>query len=173
MKINIIVAHDLDRNIGRDGGLPWKHAKEDMAHFNRNTTAGSNPALIMGRKTWESLPERHRPLKDRMNIVVSSTMDDSTEDGCSVVKTIGEGVTLAKLMNVDTLWVIGGAGVYKEFMSNTFIVDCIYATVMNQHYEGCDTRFLELPDNYVVDHVYPFYDEDGGHPFTFNTFKRQ
>lgn len=174
MKINIIVAHDLERNIGKDGGLPWQHDKDDMKFFTRNTTAGYNPAVIMGRKTWESLPERHRPLKDRMNIVISSTMDDSKEDGCSVVKTARDGVTLARLMNVDNLWVIGGSRVYEEFLlSGTFIVERLYTTIMNQRCEGCDVKFPAIPESYTLEHTYPLYKEDGSFPFTVNTFKRQ
>ena len=173
MKVNIIVAYDLDGNIGKRGMLPWLPVKEDMRYFARNTSAGLRPAVIMGRKTWESIPERHRPLKNRMNVIVSSTMNDIDHDGCYVVKSIQEGTSLASRLNVDTLWVIGGASMYKSFLVGG--VDKVYVTVMKDRYEDCDTKFpVEcLGKEFIVDHEYDFYDECGNNPFSFKTYIRQ
>lgn len=174
MKINMIVAYDLDGNIGKDGGMPWRHFKEDMAHFTSNTKAGNNPGVIMGRKTWESLPERHRPLADRFNIVVSSTMDDSTEDYCSVVKSIPEGVLLGNLMNLDTLWVIGGASIYEAVFQLGIFVSEIYVTEIQERWTGCDTQFpkLILYGRYHVVHEQEvFTEEKNRYNYTFKTFQ--
>lgn len=74
LKATLIVAHDSSRGIGKNGSLPWKLSKE-MKYFAAATTAapsGLQNAVIMGRTTWESIPARFRPLKDRVNIVLSA-----------------------------------------------------------------------------------------------------
>jgi dihydrofolate reductase len=92
---------------GRDGGLPW-HLPEDLARF-RELTRGH--AVIMGRATWESLPERFRPLPGRQNIVLTRNRDWSA-DGALVVHD-----ATAALAAVDgpEAWVIGGPHVYPQF----------------------------------------------------------
>lgn len=138
----MIVAFDRDENIGKEGKMPWPHLKQDLQNF-KNLTTRSNPysAVLMGRKTWESLPERHRPLKDRFNIVVSETMVDGEEDYCSVVKTVKDGVELARLMNMKELWIIGGNRVYTSAFYSDIFINAIYATEIKNTFEGCDTKF--------------------------------
>src|SRR3989338_1802540 len=71
---NIVVAMDQNRGIGLDGKLPW-HLKCDLRHFKEITTKtrdkNKRNAVIMGRKTWDSLPVRFRPLPDRVNVVIT------------------------------------------------------------------------------------------------------
>ena len=71
MKLGLIFARARNGVIGKDGGLPW-HLPEDLAHFKRVTMGCP---VIMGRKTWDSLPERFRPLPGRTNIVVTRQAD--------------------------------------------------------------------------------------------------
>ena len=66
----MILAMDENNTIGIDGDLPWK-LKSDMKRFRALTTGDGFNAVVMGRKTWDSIPERHRPLPDRLNIVMS------------------------------------------------------------------------------------------------------
>merc|ERR1719421_691737 len=71
--ISVIVATTQKGGIGKDGTLPWK-LPEDMAHFKKVTTAapeGKMNAVVMGRKTWESIPEKFKPLPGRINVVLS------------------------------------------------------------------------------------------------------
>ena len=75
--VGMIWAQTPDRVIGRDGTMPW-HLPEDLAHFKEHTLG--HP-VIMGRRTWESFPERFRPLPGRTNIVVSRTLTAPVEDG--------------------------------------------------------------------------------------------
>ena len=74
MAFEIIVAHDLNQGIGTDNQLPW-HCAEDMAYFKSLTIGNQKNAVIMGRKTWESIPEKFRPLPNRLNIVLSKNRD--------------------------------------------------------------------------------------------------
>ena len=74
MKMAMIVAMDEDGCIGRENNLPWR-LKSDMARFKSLTEADGFNAVIMGRKTWDSLPDAYQPLPERVNIVMSRDMD--------------------------------------------------------------------------------------------------
>lgn len=103
MTISLIVAHDLDGIIGRDGALPW-HLPDDMRRF-RALTLGS--AVLMGRKTFESIG---RPLDGRTNLVASRTLSPNI-DGVWIVRDVR--YELANVVCGD-VFVIGGAEVYRE-----------------------------------------------------------
>ena len=105
-----IWAQSVDGIIGRDGALPW-HLPEDLAHF-RTVTASD--AVIMGRSTWDSLPDRFRPLPGRANIVLSRGVE--ALPGAVAVAGIAE--ALAAVAGRDA-WVIGGAQVYAAFLPGT------------------------------------------------------
>lgn len=108
MTLALVWAQSADRWIGRDGQMPW-HLPEDLAHF-RELTAGH--PVIMGRRTWESLPERFRPLPGRDNIVLSGSAGTRAE-GATLVPSVAE--ALAVVGGRDA-WVIGGAAVYAAFL---------------------------------------------------------
>lgn len=74
IRLSIIVAATTVNGIGKNGRLPW-HIREDMrffAHVTQNAPEGTQNAVIMGRKTWESIPAKNRPLSKRLNIVISN-----------------------------------------------------------------------------------------------------
>jgi dihydrofolate reductase/thymidylate synthase len=79
MSFTIVVAYTRRMGIGKDGGLPWRPLKNDMARFKRITMGSLSKdkfnVVIMGRKTWESIPEKFRPLPGRINIVLSRNPD--------------------------------------------------------------------------------------------------
>ncbi|HEY9713021.1 MAG TPA: dihydrofolate reductase, partial [Chroococcales cyanobacterium] len=83
-KLDLVVAVDLNRGIGRANGLPWRLPK-DMKRFRNLTTASTDPhlqnAVIMGRKTWDSIPEKFRPLEGRINIVLTRSRDLQLPEG--------------------------------------------------------------------------------------------
>lgn len=109
MSLGVIWAQSTAGVIGRDGGLPW-HLPEDLAHF-RAVTAGC--PVIMGRRTWESLPDRFRPLPGRRNIVVSR-QQDLTLEGAEVIGSVDD--ALALVSSDTTAWVIGGAELYAAML---------------------------------------------------------
>ena len=102
----MVWAQARDGVIGADGALPW-HLPEDLARF-RRLTLGST--VVMGRRTWESLPDRFRPLPGRTNVVLTSDPGWSA-DGASRAGSVGE-----VLDDHDSLWVIGGGAVYTAFL---------------------------------------------------------
>lgn len=104
-----------DGVIGRDGGMPW-HVPEDLAHF-KAVTLGS--AVVMGRRTWESFPERFRPLPGRRNIVL--TRDDAWEsDGAERARSLDDALTL---VGDDHVWVIGGGSLYAEAIGRADVIE--------------------------------------------------
>jgi dihydrofolate reductase len=109
MALHLIFARARNGVIGHNNTLPW-HLPEDLAHF-KQTTLGQ--PVVMGRKTWESLPPKFRPLPGRTNIVVTRQADWQAE-GAVVVHSIEE--ALQHCPSDAQVWVIGGAEVYAQAM---------------------------------------------------------
>lgn len=107
MQLKLIFARARNGVIGANNALPW-HLPEDMAHFKR-TTLGC--PVIMGRKTWDSLPARFRPLPGRLNLVVTRQRDWRA-DGAQVAHSIED--ACAQCPPDSTAWVIGGAQLYAQ-----------------------------------------------------------
>jgi dihydrofolate reductase len=107
MKLHVILARARNGVIGRDNQLPW-HLPEDLAHFKQQTLGAP---VIMGRKTWDSLPPRFRPLPGRLNVVVTRQADWQAE-GALVAHSIDQAMALCT--EHPTAWVIGGAELYAQ-----------------------------------------------------------
>lgn len=127
-RIALVVAVARNGVIGRDGGLPW-HISSDLKRF-KEITMGK--PVIMGRKTWESLPRK--PLPGRRNIVITRRKDFLAE-GATVVAT-PEGA-LAAAAGAEEVAVIGGGEIYNLFMAHA---DRIYLTEVDLDVDG-DTHF--------------------------------
>lgn len=130
--LNLIVAVASNNCIGRNNDIPWTQ-KTDMKFFRDTTT---NNAVIMGRKTFESM--KSRPLPNRLNIVVSELLPDQVE-GVTVVRSIEDGIKACKAAD-KTPFIIGGGGIYKAALP---LVQTIFITVMDITIDG-DTFFPEL-----------------------------
>jgi dihydrofolate reductase len=109
MALNLIFARSRNGVIGQNNTLPW-HLPEDLAHF-KQTTFGQ--PVLMGRKTWESLPPKFRPLPGRTNIVVTRQTNWHAE-GAVVAHSIEDAVQHCP--PDSQVWVIGGAEVYAQAM---------------------------------------------------------
>ena len=131
-RISFVVAVSRNGVIGRDGGLPW-HISSDLQRF-KAITMGK--PIIMGRKTWESLPKR--PLPGRLNIVVTRQKNYMAENAV-VVPDAAAAIIAAG--NVDEIAVIGGGEIYRMFMP---LVDRVYLTEVDLDVDG-DTHFPVLP----------------------------
>ena len=128
--ISLIAAVASNRVIGKDNQLLW-HLPDDMRYF-RETTRGK--PVIMGRKTWESLPEKFRPLPGRLNIVVSRNRAFSAP-GAVLATTLEEGVSAAA--DAEEAFVIGGAELYRQALP---FAQRLYLTEIAQEYTG-DAHF--------------------------------
>ncbi len=122
---NIIVAIGYwNRGIGLDNKLLW-HLPPDMKKFKSLTIGNGNNAVLMGRKTMESLPKGYLP--DRDNIVLSNTLNSNINDKTIVFNDMFEADSFAEKKNYDELWIIGGEQIYKSFLDYGNI-DNIYVT---------------------------------------------
>ena len=106
--VGLIWAEAAGGVIGAEGGMPW-HVPEDLAHF-KETTQGA--PVVMGRKTWDSLPERFRPLPGRDNIVVTR-QQDWTAEGARRAATVSEAVR-----GQEKVWIIGGAEIFRQVIAD-------------------------------------------------------
>jgi len=116
MKLGLIYARARNGVIGKGGVLPW-HLPEDLAHF-KQLTLGC--PVIMGRKTWESLPPRFRPLPGRRNLVVTRNADWQAE-GAHRAASLEE--AFAHCVAEPTVWVIGGAEIFAQAMPRANIAE--------------------------------------------------
>ena len=107
VRLNLIFARAANGVIGAHGTLPW-HLPEDLAHFKR-TTLGS--PVIMGRKTWDSLPVKFRPLPGRVNIVMTRQVDWN-ENGGQPFTSLHSSLRFCE--RFEEVWVIGGAQLYAQ-----------------------------------------------------------
>lgn len=123
MAISLIWAQARNRVIGASGAIPW-HLPEDMAHF-KALTMGST--VVMGRATWDSLPERFRPLPGRHNIVLTRQPEWSV-DGVEAAASLDQALSAA-----DDIWVIGGAAVYAAALPRA---DRVVLTEVDASYDG-------------------------------------
>lgn len=120
-RLGAIWAQTIDGVIGRNGVMPW-HVPEDLKHFQEVTTG---KPVIMGRRTWESLPGTYKPLPGRTNIVVSRSVDTvEARDGAIWVSSLDAALEVAhkaqEATNADSLadaWVIGGGALYAEALT--------------------------------------------------------
>ena len=135
MTISLIAALSKNRIIGKNNDLPWK-LPDDMKYFMK-TTKGHH--VIMGRKNYDSLPEKYKPLSNRTNIVVTRQQDFKA-NGCIVVHSIQAAIDLAEKDNEQELFIIGGAEIYKLGFSSAHR---LYLTEIDAHIAG-DTHFPEF-----------------------------
>jgi len=140
----VIAAIDADGGIGKDGSIPWK-IPEELQSFKRKTTSclrGCVNVVIMGRKTWESLPSKVRPLPDRVNIVLSRD-PKLLLNGAVCCTSLDDALKFAEsLVNRGTVFVIGGAELYKTAVVHPGCNALHFSLINGSH--DCDTFFPKL-----------------------------
>lgn len=126
----IIAAVAQNNCIGQENKLPW-HIPEDLKNFKRLTT---NKIVLMGRKTWESIPEKFRPLPQRTNIVISRQKNLIVPNGVQLFSSIDEAISAHQN---EEVFVIGGAEIYNQAMP---LASRLFITEVNKIVAG-DTFF--------------------------------
>ncbi len=137
MSINIIAAMAKNRVIGYKNKLPW-HIPRDLKYFQR-VTSKKNSAVVMGRKTWESLPIK--PLPNRRNYVLTKNNFHTTFPDGLVLKEPDDILILKKMY--ENIWIIGGQSIYEYYIDKPYI-NKIYLTEIEENHDG-DTFFPEIP----------------------------
>lgn len=155
-KFNVVVAHDSKNGIGMNGQLPWR-LSEDMKHFKSLTMGkeGETNAVIMGRKTWESIPAKFRPLPGRINVVISRNKEYELPDNACRAGSLVDSL----FIKADRLFVIGGAEIYKEAIDHA---NCegVYVTRIRGEYE-CDTFLPSYEEKFKKELVLTTLNEGG------------
>ena len=128
--INVIVAHDLNGIIGKDGKIPW-NIRGEQKQFKQLTT---NNIIIMGRKTYEDIGH---PLPNRENIVISKTLIDNRVKHYSSLK---KAISILATSDKD-IYIIGGGRLYREVQEKGIPIDNYYITVINMEVKDGDTKF--------------------------------
>ncbi len=157
-----IVAMDEGRLIGREGALPW-HVPEDLKRF-RDLTSGH--IVVMGRKTWESLPPKVRPLPGRLNIVVSrNPVALALPDGVLSASSPAEAIAKAAAVATEgqRVWIIGGAEVYREAIP---LCSEVFLTVVKGRFSG-DAWLAPFEDSFYLS------DEASGEACSFRRYTRR
>jgi dihydrofolate reductase len=137
MKVSLIVAVDAEGGIGRDNDLMW-HLPEDMKFFKEKT---SGQIVVMGRKNYESIPERFRPLPKRENAVLTRNEDFEAE-GCKVFHSLNECLIAYENEEERTVFIIGGGEIYRLALEEN-VVDEMFITHIDKAY-GADTFFPQF-----------------------------
>eukprot|EP00050_Salpingoeca_kvevrii_P017336 m.64231 g.64231 ORF g.64231 m.64231 type:complete len:342 (-) comp7504_c0_seq3:139-1164(-) len=174
-RIAAVLAGTATGGIGIRGDLPWRIGR-DMAFFRRITCETTNPtlrnAVVMGRKTWDSIPARFRPLVSRLNVVITR---NPTRDGLEIAETaanLDDAIEKAtKGKDVETVFIVGGAGIYKEALERN-LCDVVYWTAVKGEFE-CDVFVMPLQESEW--HKHPLSEEltQGGIQFQFFRYTRK
>ncbi|XP_070760667.1 dihydrofolate reductase [Enoplosus armatus] len=154
--LNGIVAVCPDLGIGKNGNLPWHPVRlnNEFKHFRKMTSTpsvtGKQNVVIMGRKTWFSIPEKNRPLNSRINIVLSRELKVPPAGAHHLAADFSSALRLLDTEladQADQVWVIGGSSLYKELMESPGTRRLFVTRILKQF--ECDTFLPEIrPDKY-------------------------
>ena len=137
MKVSLIVAMDTDRGIGKNNDLMW-HLPVDMSFF-KETTSGH--IVVMGRKNYESIPEKYRPLPNRENVVLTRN-ESYIADHCNIFHSLDECLNYYQSEEDRTVFIIGGGEIYRQALEMN-AVDEMFISHINHSY-GADTFFPDF-----------------------------
>lgn len=161
MTVSAIVAVAENGVIGRDNDLIW-YLPLDLQYFKRKT---QDHVVIMGRKNYESIPEKFRPLPNRTNIVLTQNKSYSVPGGVHVVHTLEQALKIAHELNDPEPFVIGGGQIYQLAL-DAGVVDRLYITWVHHAFDG-DAFFPELDmDSWELTSS-ERHETDARHPYPF------
>lgn len=169
--IGLIWAQTKNGVIGKDGSMPW-HLPEDLKHFSKLTTG--HP-VIMGRKTWESFPDKYRPLPGRTNIVVTRNEEWASTpeaEGATVVSSLDDALLESQFApGGQKVWIIGGGEIFDQSMG---LANLAVITIIDADFEG-DTFAPELGDDWTFDTMAPadgWLTANNGTNYRFTSWRR-
>lgn len=173
---DIVVAVDDQSGIGKEGKLPWR-LSADLKRFKEITATRNDPskinAVIMGRKTWESLPDQYRPLPGRINIVLSRNEQVLLPEGVSKAKNLQDALQITTQSflqkKIENIFVIGGAQIFKEALLSA---QCrqIHLTRIKGVFH-CDVFFPEI--NHFKEIFRSSMQKEGSVEYCFFTYERK
>ncbi|MBX2846567.1 MAG: dihydrofolate reductase [Saprospiraceae bacterium] len=164
MKISLIVAHDNNRAIGKDGDLPW-HLPNDLKWFKKHTV---QKMVVMGRKTYIGL--KFQPLPKRINVVMTKN-ESAHFQGAVIAKNLLEVLQIASAKGIEELMITGGGQIYSLFLP---LADRLYITKVNTEIDGADAYFPEFKEKEWNEVFSDAHAKDDKHAFdfTFHIYER-
>lgn len=179
MKIHIILASDEKNGIGKNGALAW-NISTDMKYFKKITSETEDlaklNAVVMGRNTWKSIPKKYRPLPERVNCILTRSIETNDTDAKiddfvlyfnSLEICLSE---LQKKENIENIFIIGGASLYNQMLKEGKI-EKIYLTKINGNYD-CDVFFDGVPDDFSVE-SYTETQKEWEYEFSFWVYRKK
>jgi dihydrofolate reductase len=160
---DIVVAADQGHGIGKQGELPW-HLPGDTQFLKRITSETQSPdqrnAVIMGRKTWESIPEKYRPLKGRLNAVITRQKPYEVPDDVICEGSLENALAgIDSEPNIERVFVLGGGQIYALALQRP---ECrrVYLTRVEGHFDA-DAHFPQLSDDFELTEESERHEENG------------
>lgn len=168
----IVVAMDENRGIGKEGKLPW-HLPSELIHFAKLTKPTQDPhrknAVIMGRNTWESLPEKYRPLPQRLNIVLTQNLSYPLPKDVLQANSLEQALQLAEEQSVERIFVIGGAKVFEQALQDPRCQTLHLTQILSSF--DCDTFFPSFESLPFTKTFESEIIEEKGIPFRFGHYE--
>ena len=159
MIVSLIAALTQNKVIGKNNDLPW-HLPDDMKYFMQTTKAHH---VIMGRKNYDSIPEKFKPLPNRTNIVVTRQENFQAKD-CIVVHSLEDAIAIAERNDEKEVFLIGGAEIYKQGLPFT---NRMYLTEIKTTLDG-DTFFPDFNKQTWREQSRKPHGIDERHPYAFD-----
>jgi dihydrofolate reductase len=159
MTISLIAALSKNRVIGKNNDLPWR-LPDDMKHF-MQTTRGH--VVIMGRKNYESLPQKFKPLPERTNIIVTHQKDYQAPN-CLITHSLDQAIEGARKFHPEEIFIIGGAEIYAQSLSQAHR---LYLTEIDAIIEG-DTYFPLFDKTQWIEKSRKHHAADARHAYAFD-----
>ena len=167
MIVSLIVAVSKNNVIGKNNDLIWDIPNDTK--FFKQTTLGHH--VIIGRKNFESIPHKYRPLPNRTNIIITR-QKNYTAKGCIIVNSIEEGLNIAKENQDPEPFIIGGGEIYKIALTKK-LIDKIYLTRIHYNFNG-DTFFPKLESEWQeIKRIDCKADKRHAYDYSFLTFQKK
>ena len=164
MKVSLIVAMDKNRGIGKNNDLMW-HLPNDMRFF-KDTTV--NHIVVMGRKNYDSIPEKYRPLPNRRNVILTRNSNFKAKD-CDVFNSLDDALGAYEYGSEKTIFIIGGGQIYALALAQE-VVDEMYITYVDGDYDA-DTFFPEFDESRWRKEFVLKQEKDDRHKNSFEVFR--
>jgi dihydrofolate reductase len=150
-RFDLLFASDIEGGIGKNNSIPWD-LPADRKYFRDETITTSDPALknavIMGKNTWLSLPDKYRPLPNRLNIVLTSRNELVLPEGAFACTSLDEALEYISTRQVDRIFVIGGAYVFKQALKHERC-GLLYLTEIMQNFH-CDVFLPDFKQDFTL-----------------------
>lgn len=160
MQVSLIVAMDANRGIGKNNDLMW-HLPADMNFF-KETTKGQ--IVVMGRKNYDSIPEKYRPLPNRLNVILTRNKDFKAEN-CLVFNSLNDCLDHFKDEKVRKVFIIGGGEIYKMALDSGCLNE-MYITYVDGVFDA-DTFFPQFNESEWTSQILTEQSIDEKHEYSF------